>query len=60
MRHHTKTSKKSDDGKRNCLTVEQKLKVIDRLNNKVSLSEIAREFNVGKTQILLKWQKRIS
>ncbi len=47
----SKSKNKSDDGKRNCLTVEQKLKVIERLNNNISLSKIASEFKVSKTQI---------
>lgn len=51
MEKRSKYSNKCDDGKRNCLTVEQKLKVIDRLNNKVSVRKIASEFNVSKTQI---------
>ena len=51
MDKRSKSTKKSDDRKGNCLTVEQKLKVINRLTDKVSVRKIATEFNVSKSQI---------
>lgn len=47
--------------KRKCLTTEQKLQVIDKIkeNPKISMRGIAKQYNVGYTQIQNIWKKRI-
>ena len=43
---------------RKCLTVKDKIKVIDLLTAKVSQRDVAQQFGVSKTQIQQAWAAR--